>query len=121
MKGAGAASKANGVFALFLQGQQQLLFAVQMQNMPATPKGTKYALWLAGPGNRAKWIGDTPDVGKDGVLQVQGPRQQDTTLHQGHRQLPPGPAHAARAAPAASSPGPRWPAARCSAASVLMR
>ena len=80
MKGAGAASKANGVFALFLEGQQQLLFAVQMQNMPATPKGTKYALWLAGPGNRAKWIGDTPDVGKDGVLQVQGPRQQDTTF-----------------------------------------
>jgi hypothetical protein len=80
LKGAGPASKANGVFALFLQGRQQLLFAVQMQNMPATPKGAKYALWLTGPGNRAQWIGDTPDVGKDGVLQVQGPRQQDTTF-----------------------------------------
>jgi hypothetical protein len=80
LKGTGAASKANGVFALFLQGQQQLLFAVQMQKMPATPKGAKYALWLSGPGNKAKWIGDTPDVAKDGVLQVQGPRQQDTSF-----------------------------------------
>ena len=68
------------MFALFLQGQQQLLFAVQMQNMPATPSGAKYALWLTGPGNKAKWIGDTPDVAKDGVLQVQGPRQQDTSF-----------------------------------------
>ena len=80
LKGTGAASKADGVFALFLQGQQQLLFAVQMQKMPATPKGAKYALWLSGPGNKAKWIGDTPDVAKDGVLQVQGPRQQDTSF-----------------------------------------
>ncbi len=80
LKGTGAASKADGVFALFLQGQQELLFAVQMQKMPATPKGAKYALWLSGPGNKAKWIGDTPDVAKDGVLQVQGPRQQDTTF-----------------------------------------
>src|SRR5215207_6466589 len=80
LKGTGAASKANGVFALFLQGQQQLLFAVQMQRVPPTPKGAKYALWLSGPGNKAKWIGDTPDVAKDGVLQVQGPRQQDTSF-----------------------------------------
>jgi hypothetical protein len=80
LKGAGAARKANGVFALFLQGEQQLLFAVQIQNMPPTPKGTRYALWLTGPGNRAKWIGDTPDVAKDGVLLVQGPRQQDTNF-----------------------------------------
>src|SRR5215207_7924740 len=80
LKGAGKASKANGVFALFLQGQRLLLFAVQMQNMPATPNGAKYAVWLTGPGDRAKWIGDTPDVAKDGVLQVQGPRQQDTNF-----------------------------------------
>jgi hypothetical protein len=80
LKGTGAAGKASGVFALFLQGQQQLLFAVQVQDMPATPKGAKYALWLTGPGNRAKWIGDTPDVAKDGLLQVQGPRQQDTSF-----------------------------------------
>jgi Sigma-70, region 4 len=80
LDGTGKASKARGVFALFLQGRQELLFAVQVEDMPATPKGSKYALWLTGPGNRAKWIGDTPDVGKDGVLLVQGPRDQDKTF-----------------------------------------
>jgi hypothetical protein len=80
LDGAGKAKKARGVFALFLQGQQELLFAVQVEGMPATPKGSKYALWLTGPGKRAKWIGDTPAVDKDGVLLVQGPRQQDTNF-----------------------------------------
>ena len=90
LKGAGAASKASGVFALFLQGEQQLLFAVQMQDMPPTPKGSRYALWLTGPGNKAKWIGDTPDVAKDGALLVQGPREQDTSFAKdigGYRQV----------------------------------
>ena len=32
------------------------------------------------PGNRARWIGDIPKVGKSGVLQVQGPRQSDTAF-----------------------------------------
>ena len=76
------AAKAKGVFALYLQGQQQLVFALQVQDMPATPKGSKYALWLSGPGSRAKWIGDVPNVGKDGVLQVQGPRADDKTFTQ---------------------------------------
>lgn len=80
LAGTGPARRARGVFALFLQGRQQLLFAVEVQGMPPTPKGARYALWLSGPGNRTKWIGDTPDVAKDGVLLVQGPRQQDTTF-----------------------------------------
>jgi hypothetical protein len=70
------------VFALYLQGSQQLVFALQVQGMPPTPKGSKYALWLSGPGSRAKWIGDVPAVGKDGVLQVQGPRADDKTFTQ---------------------------------------
>ena len=82
LNGTGPAAKAKGVFALYLQGQQQLVFALQVQDMPATPKGSKYALWLSGPGSRAKWIGDVPDVGKDGVLQVQGPRADDKTFTQ---------------------------------------
>ena len=82
LNGTGPAAKARGVFALYLQGQQQLVFALQVQGMPATPKGSKYALWLAGPGSRAKWIGDVPDVAKDGVLQVQGPRADDKTFTQ---------------------------------------
>jgi len=80
LTGVGAAAKAEGVLALYLQGQQQLVFALQVQGTPPTPKGTKYALWLSGPGTRAKWIGDVPDVGKDGVLQAQGPRANDTTF-----------------------------------------
>jgi hypothetical protein len=82
LTGTGAAAKAKGVLALYLQGEQQLVFALQVQGTPPTPKGTKYALWLSGPGTRAKWIGDVPDVGKDGVLQVQGPRADDKTFTQ---------------------------------------
>ena len=70
------------MLALYLQGRQQLLFALQVQDTPPTPKGTKYALWLSGPGSRARWIGDVPNVGKDGVLQVQGPRADDKTFTQ---------------------------------------
>jgi hypothetical protein len=81
LKGTGAARKATGALAVYAQ-QKQLLFALQVKKMPATPSGTKYALWLSGPGNRARWIGDVPKVGKGGVLQVQGPRQQDTTFTQ---------------------------------------
>jgi hypothetical protein len=82
LTGTGAAAKAKGVLALYLQGEQQLVFALQLQGTPPTPKGTKYALWLSGPGTRAKWIGDVPNVGKDGVLQVQGPRADDKTFTQ---------------------------------------
>ena len=82
LDGTGAAAKAKGVFALYLQGQQQLVFALQVEDMPATPKGSKYALWLSGPGSRAKWIGDVPNVGKNGVLQAQGPRADDKTFTQ---------------------------------------
>ncbi|MGZ8634844.1 MAG: hypothetical protein ACXWZZ_13450, partial [Solirubrobacteraceae bacterium] len=82
LNGTGPAAKAKGVFALYLQGQQQLVFALQVQGMPPTPKGRKYALWLSGPGTRAKWIGDVANVGKDGVLQVQGPRADDKTFTQ---------------------------------------
>jgi hypothetical protein len=82
LTGAGAAAKAKGVLALYVQGNQQLLFALQVQGIPPTPKGSKYALWLSGPGSRAKWLGDVPDVGKNGVLQVQGPRADDKTFTQ---------------------------------------
>jgi hypothetical protein len=79
LKGTSAAPKAKGVLALFLQDQQKLVFALQVQGMPPTPKGAKYALWLSG-GSKPTWLGDVPTVGKNGVLQVQGPGQQDTTF-----------------------------------------
>ena len=77
LKGTGAARGANGALAVYTQ-QKQLLFALQVKEMPPTPAGKKYALWLSGPGDRARWIGDVPKVGTSGVLQVQGPRQSDT-------------------------------------------
>ena len=70
------------MLALYLQGEQQLLFALQVEDIPPTPKGAKYALWLSGPGDRARWMGDVPDVGRDRVLQVQGPRAEDKTFTQ---------------------------------------
>jgi hypothetical protein len=79
LKGTSAAPKAKGVLALFLENQQKLVFALQVQGLPPTPKGAKYALWLSG-GSKATWLGDVPTVGKNGVLQVQGPGQQDTTF-----------------------------------------
>jgi hypothetical protein len=81
LKGTGAASKATGALAVYAQ-QKQLLFALQVKKMPPTPSGSKYALWFSGPGSKARWIGDVPKVGKNGVMQVQGPRQQDTTFTQ---------------------------------------
>ena len=94
LRGTGAARGASGALAVYTQ-QKQLLFALQVSQMPPTPAGKKYALWLSGPGNRARWIGDIPKVGKSGVLQVQGPRQSDTSLHARLRRLPAGPDHAA--------------------------
>jgi hypothetical protein len=88
LKGTGAARAASGLLALYQQNQQ-LLFALQVKTMPATPRGAKYGLWLSG-GSAAKWIGDLPAVGKDGLLQVQGPRQGDTTFAKAlaaHRQI----------------------------------
>jgi hypothetical protein len=79
LRGTGAARGASGALAVYTQ-QKQLLFALQVSQMPPTPAGKKYALWLSGPGNRARWIGDIPKVGKSGVLQVQGPRQSDTAF-----------------------------------------
>jgi hypothetical protein len=81
LKGTGAARAATGALALFAQ-QKQLFFALQVKGMPPTPSGDKYALWLSGPGSRARWIGDVPNVGKDRVLQVQGPRANDKTFTQ---------------------------------------
>jgi hypothetical protein len=81
LKGTGAARSATGALAVYAQ-QKELLFALQVRNMPPTPSGAKYALWLSGPGSQARWIGDVPKVGKDKVLQVQGPRADDTTFTQ---------------------------------------
>lgn len=74
LKGAGSASKATGRVVLYLQGSQ-LLFALEAQDLPQTRSGEKYALWLTG-GAKAKWLGDTQAVVKDGALTVAGPGQE---------------------------------------------
>jgi hypothetical protein len=73
LKGTGSASKATGRIVFYLQGSQ-LLFALEAQDLPQTRSSEKYALWLTG-GAKAKWLGDTPAVGKDGALTVAGPGQ----------------------------------------------
>lgn len=74
LQGAGAASKATGRIVFYLQGQQ-LLFALEAQDLPQTKEGEKYALWLTG-GAKAKWMGDTQPVTADGTLTVAGPGQE---------------------------------------------
>ena len=89
LKGAGGASKATGRIVFYLQGSQ-LLFALEAQGLPQTPSGEKYALWLTGSA-KAKWLGDTQAVAKDGALTVAGPGQEGaSTFAQdfaGHRSI----------------------------------
>ena len=61
---------------VYLQGEQ-LLFALQGENLPPSTDGTAYAVWLTGPGARARRLGFTSPVGADGRLGIQGPSQKD--------------------------------------------
>ena len=74
LKGTGAASRATGRIVFYLQGEQ-LLFALEAQDLPQTREGEKYALWLTG-GAKAKWMGDTQPVTANGTLTVAGPGQE---------------------------------------------
>src|SRR5829696_386883 len=68
--------KATGKMTVFLQGGQ-LLFALQGQKLPANRGNDSYAVWLTGPGPKARRLGYTDPVGKDGKLGIQGPGQSD--------------------------------------------
>jgi hypothetical protein len=68
--------KAKGTMTVFLQGDQ-LLFALQGQNLPPSSGGAAYAVWLTGPGAKARRLGFTDPVGEDGKLAIQGPSQND--------------------------------------------
>jgi hypothetical protein len=68
--------KANGTMALFLQ-DQQLLFALEAQDVPPSAPGAAYAVWFTGPGGKARRLGFTNPVGEDGRLGIQGPGQKD--------------------------------------------
>jgi hypothetical protein len=71
-----AGGKARGTMTVYLQGEQ-LLFALQGQNLPPSSQNSSYAVWLTGPGDKARRLGFTDPVGDDGKLGIQGPSQND--------------------------------------------
>ena len=71
-----AGSQAKGTMTVYLQGGQ-LLFALQATGVPASSADGSYAVWLTGPGTRARRLGFTEPVGADGELGIQGPSQKD--------------------------------------------
>jgi hypothetical protein len=68
--------KAKGTMTVYLQGEQ-LLFALQGQNLPPSSENAAYAVWLTGPGAKARRLGFTDPVGEDGKLGIQGPSEKD--------------------------------------------
>jgi len=69
--------KAKGTMTVFLQGEDQLLFALQAQDLPPSTGTSSYAVWLTGPGAKARRLGFTNPVGEDGRLGIQGPSEKD--------------------------------------------
>ena len=68
--------KAKGTMTVYLQGEQ-LLFALQGENLPPSSGNAAYAVWLTGPGAKARRLGFTNPVGEDGKLGIQGPSEKD--------------------------------------------
>jgi hypothetical protein len=68
--------KAKGTMTVYLQGEQ-LLFALQGEDLPASTDNAAYAVWLTGPGDKARRLGFTNPVGTDGKLGIQGPSEKD--------------------------------------------
>jgi hypothetical protein len=68
--------KPKGTMTVYLQGEQ-LLFALQGQNLPPSSETAAYAVWLTGPGDKARRLGFTNPVGENGELGIQGPGEND--------------------------------------------
>jgi hypothetical protein len=68
--------KAKGTMTVYLQGEQ-LLFALQGEKLPPSSDNAAYAVWLTGPGAKARRLGFTNPVGEDGKLGIQGPSEKD--------------------------------------------
>ena len=69
-------SGASGRMTVFLQ-DDRLLFQIQAQDVPPSGGRAAYAVWLTGPGTRARRLGYTDPVGQDGALGIQGPGDAD--------------------------------------------
>ncbi len=61
---------------VYLQGDQ-LQFQLQGENLPPSSEQAAYAVWLTGPGSKARRLGFTSPVGADGALGIQGPSEKD--------------------------------------------
>jgi hypothetical protein len=73
---AAGGGKATGTMTVYLQGDR-LLFALQGENLPPSSQSSAYAVWLTGPGAKARRLGFTNPVGEDGKLGIQGPSEKD--------------------------------------------
>jgi hypothetical protein len=71
-----AGGDAQGTMTVYLQSGQ-LLFALEAQGVPANTASTSYAVWLTGPGGKARRLGFTEPVAEDGQLGIQGPSEKD--------------------------------------------
>jgi hypothetical protein len=74
---AAAGGRASGTMTVYLQGTDQLLFELQARDVPPGGDDGAYAVWLTGPGTRARRLGFADRVGQDGVLGIQGPSERD--------------------------------------------
>ena len=54
-----------------------LLTPLEARNVPPSGDRAAYAIWFTGPGDRARRLGFTDPVGKDGRLGIQGPSEAD--------------------------------------------
>jgi len=68
--------KPKGTMTVYLQ-DGQLLFALQGQDLPPSSEQAAYAVWLTGPGDKARRLGFTDPVGDDGQLGISGPGEND--------------------------------------------
>ena len=69
-------STATGRMLVFVQ-DNQLLFQLRARNVPPNGRRSAYAVWFTGPGGRARRLGYTDPVGKNGRLGIQGPSDAD--------------------------------------------
>ena len=68
---------ATGTMTVYLQDEDQLLFELVAENVPPNAEGAAYAVWLTGPGMKARRLGFADAVGNDGQLGIQGPSERD--------------------------------------------
>jgi hypothetical protein len=67
---------AKGTMTVYLQ-DEQLLFALEAQDVPPSAEQAAYAVWFTRAGGKPRRLGFTNPVGADGRLGIQGPSEKD--------------------------------------------